>query len=59
MTRLEQRFFDAARAGLGDRRWSDVVQAGRRLAFRDAIELALTAPGTLQDRIAAPPSPAR
>jgi tetratricopeptide (TPR) repeat protein len=39
--KLEQQFFDAARARLGDARWSDSVDAGRRLGFRDAIELAL------------------
>jgi hypothetical protein len=35
MAKLEQQFFDTARAHLGDRRWSDAVQGGRRLAFRD------------------------
>ncbi|HYN50693.1 MAG TPA: hypothetical protein VES62_07185 [Thermoleophilaceae bacterium] len=59
MAKLEQQFFDTARAHLGDRRWSDAVQGGRRLAFRDAIELALAAPGTLHDRTAAPSSHAR
>jgi hypothetical protein len=32
------------------------MQAGRRLAFRDAIELALAAPGTLHNRTAGPSS---
>jgi DNA-binding winged helix-turn-helix (wHTH) protein len=45
MAKLEQQFFDTARAQLGDRRWSDAMQAGRRRAFHDAIELALGAPG--------------
>jgi len=57
--RFEQQFFDTARAHLGDRRWSDAVQAGRGLAFRDAIELALAAPGALEDRNAAHPTHAR
>jgi hypothetical protein len=55
-TRLEQRFFETARVRLGDRRWSEAMQAGRRLAFRDAIELALTAPETLDNRTAGPSS---
>jgi predicted ATPase/DNA-binding SARP family transcriptional activator len=56
MAKLEHQFFDTARAQLGDRRWSEVVQAGRRLAFLDAIELALAAPRTLQARTAGPAS---
>lgn len=44
MAKLEQQFFDSARARVGDRRWNDALQAGRGLAFRDAIELALAAP---------------
>jgi len=51
--RLEQQFVDPVRARLGGRRWSQAIQAGRRLAFRDAIELALAAQGTVHDRIAA------
>jgi len=57
--RLEQQFLEPARAQLGDRRWNDAVQAGRKIAFRDAIEMALAAPGTLDDRTAAPSSHAR
>ncbi len=56
MATLERQFFDLARARLGDTRWSDAVQAGRRLAFRDAIELALAAPETLPDHTTAPSS---
>jgi len=56
MATLERLFFDPARARLGDTRWSDAVQAGRRLAFRDAIEFALAAPETLQEHTAAPSS---
>ena len=57
--RLEQQLLEPARAQLGDRRWNDAVPAGRKIAFRDAIEMALAAPGTLDDRTAAPSSHAR
>jgi non-specific serine/threonine protein kinase len=56
IAKLDQQFFDPARARLGDTRWSDAVQAGRRLAFRDAIDLAVAAPETLPDHTAAPAS---
>jgi predicted ATPase/DNA-binding SARP family transcriptional activator len=59
MAKLEQQFFNTARAGLGDMRWSDAVQAGHSLAFGDAIELALAAPRRIQDRTAAHSSRAR
>jgi hypothetical protein len=54
MTKLEEQFFDVARASLGDERWSDAVHAGSRLAFHAAIELALDSPGPVHDRPADP-----
>ena len=39
--KLEQQFFDTARARLGHRRWTEAMQAGHLLAFHDAIKLAI------------------
>jgi hypothetical protein len=54
--KLEQQFLDAARARLGDTRWTDCVQAGGKLAFVDAIDFALATRGPLYERAAGSPA---